>query len=63
MKLVDPLIEDSQKHYRVGISIVVVVALKLSQVDLVHEGSAVGTEYRPRLLMDASHNNCLLHTF
>ncbi len=63
MKLVDPLIVNPEQHYRVGVPVVVIVALKLGQVHLVHECSSVCSENGSRLLMDAAHNYCLLHTF
>lgn len=47
MKLVYPLIVDPEQHDRVGITVVVIVALELCQIDLVHEGTSVGSEDRP----------------
>jgi hypothetical protein len=63
VKLMDPLQEDAKEHNRVGVSIVVVVALEFCQIHLVHKGASVGLKEGPCLLMDASHNNRLLHAF
>jgi len=37
--------------------------LELGQVDLVHEGASVGAEDWTRLLVEAAHNDGLLHAF
>jgi hypothetical protein len=63
MKLVDPLIVNPEQHYRVGVAVVVIVALKLRQVHLVHERASICSENRSRLLVDAAHYYCLLHAF
>ncbi len=47
VKLVDPLIVYSEQHDRVRVTVVVIVALKLCQIDLVHEGTSVGFEDGP----------------
>ena len=44
MKLVDPLLEDTEKHNRVRVPIVIVVALQLCEVDLVHKGTSISPE-------------------
>lgn len=61
MKLMDPLLEDAKEHDWVRVSIVVVVALEFSEVDLVHEGSSVSSKDGSWLLMNAPHNDSLLH--
>jgi hypothetical protein len=63
MKLVDPLIVNPEQHYRVRVAVVVIVALKLRQVNLVHERASICSENRSRLLVDAAHYYCLLHAF
>ena len=61
VKLVNPFIEDAEEHDGIRVTAVVISALKLSQVYLVHKGTSISAEEWPRLLMNASHNDCLLH--